>query len=182
GAPEPPANSFTACGQNAGCGYPTGTTPGLDDFLIAVREQVSWITNPTKSGGVRTDLLDILYQDWAAVNQIEVDNTVAFMTWRDNTPGTIPGAGGGANDVWNHLYYFKPTNFLSAADPAVTARSTDFRTPATLTITKGSAWHDATENSSADDFNESEGAYGLNAEPTAGPEGAIVRVCTGAAN
>src|SRR5262249_21221758 len=94
-APDPRANSFTACGQNVGCSYPTGTTPGLDDFLLAVREQISWITFPTKSGGVRTDLLDILYQDWTAVNQIEVDNTVAFMTWRDNSAGTIPGAGGG---------------------------------------------------------------------------------------
>jgi hypothetical protein len=174
-APDPRANNFTACGQSpTACGFATGTTPGTDDFLLAVREQVSWITAGTKSGGVRTDLLDILYQDWAAVNQLEVDNTVAFMTWRDTTPGTIPGAGGGASDVWNHLYYFKPTNFLGNNDTAVTGRVSDFRSPGTLVFgAKGSTWRDAAENTAADDFNESEGAYVLTADTTPGAEGAI---------
>jgi Peptidase family C25 len=178
-APDPRANNFTWCGQAVGCSYGNPIPPGTDDFLLAQREKVSWISSPTQSGGVRTDLLDIMYKDWTAANgyvstvsQLERDNTGNFMTWRNNTVGALPAPPAvGSNEVWNHLFYFKPTNFTSFADPAVTGRSSDYRTPAALTITKGSHWVDAAENSAADDFNESEGAYVLNLDPTPGSEG-----------
>jgi hypothetical protein len=179
--PRDTTMNYTYCAQNAGCFFVNGVTPGLDDFLLHQREVVQWTNPPTnnQSGGVRTDLLDILYQDWVTtatppylddVNHLETSASapIAFMNWKDNTAASaLPAPGAtGSDEVWNHLLYFKPTNFLSNVDPAVTGRSSDFRAPAALVFTTGTAWNDAAENTASDNFNESEGAYVLNADST----------------
>jgi hypothetical protein len=154
---------------------PATFNPWSDDFLLSVRENVTWITSPTKSGGARTDMLDITYSDWTTPEhsrqalQIEGETVETFLTYRGVSggvdlpaPPTLPGS----NESWNNLLYFKPNNLVNNTDTGVTGRRTDYRGPAALAFTTGTAWNDAAENSGSDTFNESEGAYVLNANPT----------------
>jgi len=138
-----------------GCPCPPGGPAGTD-FLLA-RRQVT---------GRTTDFLRIRYLDWTLAERSEYDETVAQVLWRDNpTVGSIFGS---ANETWFSLTYFKPTNLVDHLDPAVTERSTDYRAPDTLSISVGSPWNDTDENTTSDDFNESEAAYLLTFDMTIG--------------
>ncbi|HKZ30868.1 MAG TPA: C25 family cysteine peptidase [Vicinamibacteria bacterium] len=147
---------------------PAGT--GNDAFLMAQNEQA----------GARTDFLQILHRDWTIANGYPgtadlTDATTSApserinMYWDELTGAALAA---GASHVWNSLTYFKPTDFLNQGDAAVTARSTDYRTPAvpTINLSKGSQWQDAGENTGSvgDFFNESEAAYAFDLNPGTG--------------
>ena len=150
-------------------------------FPNAGTEQFFVVTNEV--AGARTDFLDILYRNWTTANGYlatadmadwfaDAPNERGNPFWEDNPGATIPA--GTAGDTWNFLTYFKPTNFANNADPAVTTRSTDYRThPAgevTINAGKGSQWSDPAENTAAgtDWFNESEAVYPLELSQTLG--------------
>jgi hypothetical protein len=137
------------------CPCPPGGPAG-SDFLLARREVP----------GRKTDFLRVLYQDWGLANRSEYDETVAQILWRDNpTTGSIAA---NANETWNALTYFKPTNLVDQIDPEVMGRSADYRLPDALSISIGSPWNDPDENTTADHFNESEAAYLLTFDMTNG--------------
>lgn len=144
-----PLSDLTGYSESDG----TFNNPGGDDFVLAQRE----------ASGVRTDILGITYRDWAEADQLELTNTVAFFSWRDLTPNTIPA---GSDDVWDFLFYTKPTNFQHHLDPAVTGRRDDYRAPDGLSFAVGSGWNENTAD--GDFFNESEAAYTVNFAPGAG--------------
>jgi hypothetical protein len=157
-----PLNAWTGYSQtavpdpspfNGGAGAPTAT----DDFVLAQIEQA----------GARTDFLAILYQDWANSEELWFGVNLADqweeVSWIDNGPAAPISVG---SERWNFLTYFKPTNLASGADAAVTSRSADYRAPASLAVAIGSAWNDLSENTSTDNFNESEAAYTLTFDPT----------------
>jgi hypothetical protein len=149
-------------------GPPPGQ-PGGDDFVM---EQIDEV-------GARTDFLKIMYQDWVsgpsyintADNVWRWDSAIAdrykMVVWTDNAPEfSLPA---GADETWNFLTYFKPTNFVDHTDLEVIGRSDDYRTPDNLSISNGGVWSDVSENTGlADDFNESEGAYLLTFDPSLG--------------
>ena len=147
---------------------------GLNPFML-VRSEIS---------GARTDFLNILSRDWTTPAYFaQADRTnwqadtatekwgIAF--WEESTGATLPvPPAAGSNEVFNFLTYFKPTNFTSGADTAVTSRVSDYRTAATPVINagKGSQWQDANENSSTggDFYNESEAVYVFDLDPSLG--------------
>jgi hypothetical protein len=132
---------------------------GTEDFVLLQREQP----------GRRTDLLNIMATDWADANRVGYDQTVAFITWRDVAPTNPQSPQPVGSRTWNFMTYFKPTNFATNADVAVSSRSTDYRGPAALAVTlPATVWNDAAENTAADSFNEAEGAYTLNVDPATG--------------
>jgi hypothetical protein len=156
--PLPACTNLTAYAQSGSIPAGGNLATPLDDFLLLQRSQV----------GRRADFLNIQYVDWTLANRVEFDNTVAFATWRDN-PVTGSPLTAGTSTVWNFLTYFKPINFASNADAAVTGRSADYRGPDTLTVTVGTGWTDGAENTAgADLFNESEALYTLQMSPVSG--------------
>lgn len=134
--------------------------PGTDDFLLVQNDQP----------GVRTDFLDILYQDWPMADvtnwAVNLPQERINLAWIDSTASVLPA---NARDTWSFLAYFKPTNFVDPADPAVLSRANDYRAPDPLTFFSGAAWMDADENTGAgDNFNEAEAAYLLELDPSTG--------------
>ena len=104
----------------------------------------------------------------------------ALLDWRhdsDPTPTNFPS---GVTDVWHSLLYFKPIDLGDTGnpwqDPEVTRRSSDYRSPDTLVVVggRGSRWADDREYApvadSTDFYNEAEGAYVVNIDPTLGLE------------
>jgi hypothetical protein len=144
-----PLSDLTGYSESDG----TFNNPAGDDFVLAQRE----------ANGARTDLLGILNKDWAEADQLEFTNTVAFFSWRDLSITNIPA---GSDDVWNLLFYSKPTNFQHHLDPAVTGRRDDYRTPDSLSFTIGSGWNE--NPADPDFFNESEAAYTVDFAPGTG--------------
>ena len=144
---------------------------GGDDFLLGVIDNAG----PPPA---RTDFLFVIHEDWDTVNGYSetADTTNWFFqagAERVN-PGWVESTGQalGAGDVetWNVLTYFRPRTLLNNAEPAVTARSADYRVPDRLTIGIGGNWTHASENTGAgDDFNESEVAYVMEADPSMDP-------------
>ena len=133
---------------------------------------------------VSTDFLQILSEDWTTTVGHEEDaDKVEYATWTapddwalldwrhdsDPTPTNFPA---GVTDIWHSLLYFKPTDLGDTGnpwqDPAVVKRSSDYRSPDTLTIVggRGSRWADDREYApvadSTDFYNEAEGAYVVN--------------------
>jgi hypothetical protein len=161
-APADPRSSLTGFSQNAAFpAPPSATAPasGGDDFVLG----------RYGAAGARTGFLGVLYQDWPQADELDYANATSFFSWRDTTSTTLTPAAN-ASQFWNLLIDFKPTNFVSNTDPAVTSRSADYRGPAVLTVTAGSGWFDPSENTAApnDYFNEAEAAYTLNLDPAAG--------------
>jgi uncharacterized repeat protein (TIGR01451 family) len=166
-----PLNGWTAYRELA-----PGTMPGVgsDAFLMAQNELA----------GARTDFLHILHKTWTTANgylgsadltnmTVSAPNERMNLFWDDTTGGSLLA---GTSQVWNSLTYFKPTNLESGnpaspwLSPAVTLRSSDYRAPALLSVSTGSQWVDAAENTAAasDWFNESEAAYALEMDPVLG--------------
>ena len=143
----------------------TSPAPATDDFILAQREVA----------GVRTDFLAILNEptgpdsDWTAADTLNWNITSRYHAWRDNAAVVSP-VPAGTNEYWNLLIYYKPTNFLTNVDPAVTSRSNDFRVPSTLSVgPPGGPWQHASENTGgSDDFNEAEAAYTVTLDPALG--------------
>jgi hypothetical protein len=152
---------------------------GSDDFVLQQIEET----------GARTDFLFIMDRDWEAgsYHLATADSTQAAVhgtdeyanAWWDEGDGDSILAGSGpysqqAGETWNFLTYFKPTNFADNTDPAVTSRRDDYRSrtgcptcgPDPLAFSAGSGWNENTAD--ADFFNESEAAYTLNLDPSAG--------------
>ena len=150
-------NSCTDLTAYHDAGAFAGPGPAASKFLLAQREVP----------GRRTDFLRILHQNWTLANRTEYDQSVAFLVWRDQpTTGSVAS---NASDIWNSLVYFKPTNFASHADLAVTRRSDDYRGADDPLVSLGTGWTDLAENTGgADLFNESEAAYVFNMDPAAG--------------
>jgi len=158
--------------QLAGAGVGTG----LDAFALTQNESAG-------TPGARTDFLNIIQRDWSTV---QGHLATADLTdrnpnpgeerinayWVDTTGATIlPGAGPyvGQGETWDFLAYLKPATIANHADTAATSRSADYRGPDALTVGPGSAWSEASQNTSAgDDFNEAEAAYVLTLDPTPG--------------
>jgi hypothetical protein len=137
-----------------------GTLPnaGTEDFTLEQIDQAA----------AKTDFLLIRSQDWAAADSVrtqsDTGNEELQVFWRDSTSTTIvPGS-----ESWDFLTYFKPTDFASNADTAVTSRSTDYRGPDNPSTMVGGPWNDADENTAGDKFNEAEGAYLFTLDPTNG--------------
>jgi hypothetical protein len=142
--------------------------PGTDDFTLAQIDTAE----------VKTDFLNILYKDWTTTNGYVATADFTqwwggggeewqIALWEEATGAVLPA---GSSEVWNFLTYFKPTTFLNNTDPAVLSRRNDYRGPDTLSVTVGSGWFDADENtvSASDFYNESEGVYLLTCDPAAG--------------
>ncbi|MCG6922941.1 MAG: LamG domain-containing protein, partial [Acidobacteria bacterium] len=152
-----PRSSLTGFSETTAYAVPPAVAspaPATDDFVLARYD----------APGARTDFLAIAHTDWAEADSLDFANAVAYFSWRDSpTAYSVTPLAANSSDVWDFLYYFKPTNFASGGDPAVTSRASDYRTPAVPTINggKGSQWQDAGENTSAagDFFNEAEAAY-----------------------
>ncbi len=135
----------------------TFPNPATDDFVLAQHDVA----------GVRTDVLAILYADWSDADNLTVATTAAYFSWRDS-PAVTP-VPAGTSEAWNFLIHYKPTDFASNVDPAVTSRSSDFRGPSALTTLVGGPWQSASENTGGgDDFNEAEAAYPLTLDPALG--------------
>jgi hypothetical protein len=127
---------------------------GSEDFSLFV----------SGSGPMRTDFLQILYQDWAAADATQQSALLgeewSHIWWEETTGGTLP-----ASETWNFLTYFKPTIFGDNTAPNATERRDDYRFPDSLAILVGSPWLD---DGGGDDFNESEAAYALTFDMTNG--------------
>ncbi len=155
--PADPLTNWAAYSQAAA--LPPQQTAGDPNFVLFQIEQAQ----------AKTDFLHIRYQDWPGADKLETSQNGAPLEeyqlyWRDSTLTMINA---GTSDVWNFLTYFKPTNFTSQADAAVTTRSTDYRTPDPVSaIGPGSGWNENTAD--ADFFNESEAAYTLDLNPATG--------------
>ena len=146
--------------------------PGTDDFLLAQIE----------AAGARTDFLNVLADDWITANghrenadivswAFNVGSERVNPDWIETTGGThVPaGADNWYSETWNHLTYFTQKGLVDELDVNVTSRSSDYRSPDSLSVTVGSPWQHASENTGGgDDFNESEGAYALTLDPAVG--------------
>jgi hypothetical protein len=159
----PPLDSWVPYSETDGT-FPNN--PGDDDFTLVQIDTAE----------VKTDFLNILYQDWTTANGYlaTADFTQwwggggeewQIAIWQETTGATLPA---GSSEVWNFLTYFKPTNFVNNADSAVLSRRDDYRAPDTLSVATGSGWFDADENTASDFYNESEGAYLVTCDPGAG--------------
>jgi archaellin len=137
---------------------------GLSDFLLAQIEVED----------ARTDFLKIALEDWTTANGYlgeanDSDNSSIsldernLLTWRDLDNILVPA---GHRSTRDFLTYYKPTNFIDHADPAVTERRDDYRNQISLSTTYGGPWTDSSENTDSDSFNEAEGAYALTFDPT----------------
>ncbi len=136
----------------------TFPNPATDAFVLSQHDVA----------GVRTDMLGILYADWPAADTLTVATTAAYFSWRDNAAVVTP-VPAGTSEKWDFLIHYKPTNFLSNLDSAVTSRRGDYRGPDPLSVTVGSPWIDASQNTAGgDDFNEAEAAYLLTLDPNPG--------------
>ena len=131
-----PLNNYTPCYEgNTACNT-SGGGGAAADWLLGVRNVVN----------ARTDFLTILSQDWAQATTIEYLATPAGVEFSDQVWQEQPGGGANAlpSESWNLLTYFKPTNLGTTAspwlDPAVTSRSTDYRSPSTLAVLVGGPW------------------------------------------
>jgi hypothetical protein len=145
----------------------TGSGTGNDDFTLTQSEVAS----------ARADFLQIFSKDWVAGPDHLSTATLTSRTfqgaqervnayWLAGTGGTIPA---GSIDRWDSLTYFKPTGLLDHTDLQVTRRSTDYRSPDSLSVSVGGPWIHASENTGGgDDFNESEAAYALTFDPALG--------------
>ena len=157
-----------------------GAGSGADDFLLMKSDYTA--TSPN----VKTDLLVTLYSDWADA-QVTAHNDpsagtdkAAWLAWDDTRTGAagphIRSWTAGQGETFNFLTSWKPTNLGLGTNPwldgAVVTRASDYRTPATITLSQGSRWADADENtptgSPADFYNESEAAYLFDLHPTQG--------------
>ncbi len=153
-----PLNGWTAYTQ-AGVCAPFCAGPAGSDFVMQQIEQPL----------ARTDFLSVLYQDWPTANGSssaqDPFGEAAEAVWQ-TAPRVIPAG----VETWKLATYFKPTNFASHADPAVTSRSVDYRVPSPISVGPGTQWQDAAENTAGagDFFNESEAAYVFNLNPATG--------------
>jgi hypothetical protein len=140
--------------------------PGTDRFLLA-RKEVA---------GVRTDFLHVISRDWTTANghfgsadltgwTVNAPAERVNMYWVESTPLSLPA---NSSETWNFLTYFKANQLGDNTDPAVLARRDDYRSPDALTVSVGSGWNTASENTLTDDFNESEAAYTLTFDMAAG--------------
>jgi Peptidase family C25/Concanavalin A-like lectin/glucanases superfamily/Domain of unknown function (DUF2341) len=142
----------------------TFPNPATDRFVLAQHDVA----------GVRTDVLGILYANWPEADNLTASLTGAYFSWRDNPAVTPVPAGVGPysqqpGEAWNFLIHYKPTNFLTNVDPAVTTRRDDYRTPDALSVTVGGPWIDPLQNTAGgDDFDEAEAAYLLTLDPNPG--------------
>ena len=162
----------------------TDPNPGTDTFFLAKKDAV----------GVRTDFLNIISQDWSTGNghQESADEVDWAQSGGNERVAAWWGEGDGLmltdgdTDSWSWLTYFKPTNLGVTVnpwqDPEVTGRQDDYRvttgcptcgpddlaSPAAPTA--GGGWFHASENTvgPSDFFNESEAAYTLDFDMTAG--------------
>ena len=98
---------------------PSGT--GNDVFLMAQNEVA----------GARTDFLQVLYRAWTVADGYPSDADLTSRSvsggterinayWWDGDPLLLPAR---SRETWDSLTYFKPTNFASNVDPAVTSRA-----------------------------------------------------------
>ena len=165
-----PLNNWTAH-RELGTTFGPGLSFGDDDFVMMKNDSV----------GVRTDFLNVLYQDWTTPTHVEdadysdsVQNGAfeyAFVNWRAVGAAGLPAD---SDQIWNFLSFFKPTNLVDRLDAAVTGRRDDYRGPDDLATpvapTAGSGWFHPSENtaSPSDFFNESEGVYTLDFDMTSG--------------
>ena len=166
---QAPLNTWAAESQSASLIPPSGTPSSTDDFVLNRNE------NPGTPPGARTDFLQILYQDFASggtVSSFPNDLTQSLITgWSDGGANTVVPAVPYSEDpgeVWTSVIYVKPTNLTDRLDANVTGRRLEYRTPDALSITTGSAWSDADENTASDNFNEAEATYLLQIDPTGG--------------
>jgi hypothetical protein len=151
------SQNFTTSGQPGS---------GLDDFVLSVIDVA----------GARADLLHVLHKDWDAglghSATADVTNWNFQLSAERTNPGWVENTGqalaAGARESWDLLTYFRPTTLLNNADPPVTNRSADYRSPASLSITTGGPWNHASESTSGDHFNEAEAAYALTFDPALG--------------
>jgi YVTN family beta-propeller protein len=153
-----------------------GAGSGADDFLLLKSDYTATTPN------VRADLLATLYTDWADAQVTAHNDTsagsdkAAWVAWDDTRTGAagphIRNWVAGQSETFNFLTSFRPTSLLDHTDTAVTTRASDYRSPATITLTYGTRWADADENtptgSPSDYFNESEGAYLFDFDPSQG--------------
>jgi len=155
-----PLNSWAPYHQG-GNAFPEGT--GTSDFVMLKSDVL----------GVRTDFLSVFYRDWTGPPFLEdADGSEfatsptdewAFVNWRHVGATSFPA---GASQSWNRLTYFKPTDLEDHLDPDVTGRSADYRNPDALNVTVGTGWNE--NPADGDFFNESEGAYTLDLDPSSG--------------
>jgi hypothetical protein len=155
-----PLSSWAVSAQN-------GALPsfGTDDFLLA--------QNEVPFG--RTDVLAVLHKDWTLANgytsaatitssETNAPNEWLNPAWDDGVGTTVPA---GTSELWNLLLDLKPNDRVDRLDPRVIARAGDYRGPDPLSaIGPGSGWNENTAD--ADFFNESEGAYTLDLDPSSG--------------
>ena len=169
----PPLNGWAGFSQS---GSVLPNQPGTDDFVLLRSDATQ----------ARTDFLTLLSSDWVGAHGADAVaggwpgfGDLYETTWVRWTAGTLPVPSVGAYSLepgenWSFLTYFKPTTLGTWAgnawqDPAVTSRSTDYRTAAVpYSISGGGQWQDANENTGTlgDFFNESEAAYVFDMTPS----------------
>jgi hypothetical protein len=164
-----PFNTWTAYG-NTGTSFPQAA---FNTFFL-LKNEVS---------GARTDFLSVISKNWSSPPyyaqadrtdwQPDTTEKWGIAVWEESTGATLPAPpAAGSSETFDFLTYFKPTNFASNVDTAVTSRVADYRTPATPTINlgKGSQWQDVDENTgtAGDFYNESEAAYEFNLDASTG--------------
>ena len=151
---------------------------GLSDFLMGQNESAG-------SPGARTDILEILFEDWDSANghfnTADSVNTAAVVGnerrnifWREDTGDTngfmLPN---GRVDVWDSLTWIKPTGFANHSDSQVVTRRQDYRYDGGVCcLSAGTRWVDDAENTPlaapADYFNQAEEAYVFDMDPATG--------------
>ena len=165
-----PLNNWMAH-RELGTTFGPGMSFGDDDFVMMKNDSV----------GVRTDFLQILYEDWTTPTHVEdadysdsVQNggfEYAFVNWRAVGAAGLPAD---SDQTWHFLSFFKPNNLVDRLDAAVTGRRDDYRGADDLATpvapTAGSGWFHPSENTvgPSDFFNESEGVYTLDFDMSAG--------------
>ncbi len=168
-----PLSNWAAAVRNT-----TLALPGPSMASFGGQDFIMTYSDPGVSGLLTDFMMNQAYPIPTSVNQIQASRVAAEqavqVAWVDNSPVTaLPSPSGSYStdngESWDGSVWFKP-NDLAYNSTEAFYRVSDHNLPDDLTFTRGSGWYDASEHSSSpsDEFNDDEGAYVLDMNPSTG--------------